>query len=248
MVIIIDTLIPKKITRVILNLKNLVVKLHVKVFDDTGGIHNEFGYNGSKYLKLDNVTFISLDMIDGNTWSKDKSIIITQNNIYAVVTNMKKIINDIYNENIFANKSDGEIIAYKDMVEKFTRRFTLTGTNQQILLRPGVVYDENEVSYEGIQIYFNKFENKIDLTIDVFESLCYTLEQIDLFTYSQLLVNYYVSYYNKKYNELFNETKQIVQAKPKVQFTKPQEDTTESNFRKNTDKEVLFSGLDTNET
>lgn len=245
--IIIDKLIPKKITRVILNLKNVVVKLHVKVFDDSGGVHNEFSYNGSKYLKLDNIAFLSIDMVDNNTWSKDKSIIITQNNIHSVVSNMKKIINDIYNENIFANKPDGEIIAYKDMVEKFTRRFTLTGTNQQILLRPGVVYDENELSYEGIQMYFNKLENKVDLPIDIFEALYYTLDRIDLFTYSQLLINYYVSYYNKKYNELFNETKQIVPNKPKVQFTKPQEDTTESNFRKNRDKETLFSGLETDE-
>lgn len=232
---------PEKLTRTILNLKNLILKLHVKIMDETGSIHNEYEYNNKMYLKIETPVYLSLEIVD-DVWSKDKGIIITQNNLHGVRNILKRIINDIYNENIFANKPDGEVVAYKDMVEKCTRKLTLFGTNQQILIRPSVIYDDNDISYEGVILYINKFDNKAELSIELLEVLYYTLKQIDLFTYSQLLVNYYISYYKNNNEPVFSIKKKQYVSKPKVVFDNPTEEVT-STYRPNKEKNELFSGL-----
>lgn len=228
-----------------MNFKNLVLKIHVRVFNEQGNCHNEYEYMNNLYLKLDTNVYLTLEIVS-DEWSKDKTLLISQNNIQSIVSMIKKVIKDIYNENIFANKADGEIIAYKDMVDKFTRKISLYGTNQQILIRPGVIYDDNEVSYEGAILYINKFENKAELPIEMLEALYYTLSNIDLFTYSQLLLNYYISYYKKSDENLFADNKKTFTPKPKVNFSDVKEEV-ESTYRPNNDKEKLFSGIKENE-
>lgn len=235
----INTNIPEKATRTIINLKNVVVKLHVKFSTDNGNAHTEYEYGKKRYLKLEPSVYLTLELVS-DTWDKTKTVIITQNSIYGIVCNMKQMIDNIYNENIFANKSNGEIVAYKDMVDKYTRRMVVSGTNQQIMFRPAVIYDENELTYEGVELYINRLENKAELTIESFEALYYTISQIDLFQYSQLILNYFTNYYGKKYvsSDAPKQTKQ------KISFTDNSEQT-EANYRPNDDKEKLFSGINT---
>lgn len=214
----------------------MVLKLHVKLSTDNTSMHNEYEYGGNVYIKIEPQVYLTLECV-GETWSKDKCIIITQSNIYGIIQNMKKVIDSIYNEDIFANKPSGEIIAYKDMVEKFTRKISVYGTTQYIMLKPSVIYDENDISYEGVEMYLNKYDNRIEMTIELFEALYYTLSKIDLFQYSQLLINYFASYKGGNIN-LNNPPQKI--SKPKVIFS---EEKTEATYRPNKDKDNLFSGL-----
>ena len=238
---------PEKITRTILNFKNLVLKIHVRIMNDQGSYHSEYEYMNSLYLKLDTNVYLTLEIMS-DEWSKDKTLIITQNNIQGVVNTLKNILHDIYSENIFANKPNGEIIAYKDMVDKFTRKISLYGTSQQMLIRPGVIYDDNEVSYEGAILYINRFENKVELPIELLETLYYTLKEIDLFSYSQLLINYFVSYYKNGNTNLFENGKKTFIPKPKVNFNDVKEESIVSSYVPNNDKENLFSGIKGKET
>ena len=77
------------------------------------------------------------------------------------------------------------------MVEKHTVRLFNIGPNQRMVIKPAIIYDENEISYEGVVLYINKTANYVELPIDAFEALYYTLKETNIFVYSQLMINYY---------------------------------------------------------
>ena len=59
-------------------------------------------------------------------------------------------------------------------------------------MAPTVVVDINDgKSYEGVQLSINRDEIYAELTLDEFEAMVHILEKIDLFVYSQELLNFY---------------------------------------------------------
>lgn len=186
-----------KISRLIYQpTKDLSLKLHVKLVKENSGrkenFHNIFEVEGNKYLRLDLQSFLTVELTDGE-WSRDKTIVLDQRNIIHFIKGLEKCVNNIYNGGIFAQNKEGDIIIYSDMAEKCTVRIYNLGMNQKVVLKPSIVYDENEVSYEGALLYLNKSSNVVQLTIDSLESFLYNLKQVNLFVYSQLLLNYFVS-------------------------------------------------------
>ena len=228
--------IPNTLSRSILRFKGLNLRIQVKLKKDDGKtFHNEFKFADKTYLKLDPIVYLILELDKVNDeYNPDRSILIGQGNIHLYIKKMKKIIKDIYNENIFAIKKN-EIILYSDMSKKFTQIIQVPGTTQGLAIVPAVVYDENEVSYEGVNLYFNKTENVIGLSIDEFEALAYTIEHIDLFTYSQTLINY-ISNYNK------DETVQKISSKLNRSIDwRNNNNTVNANFRKNDNDDTMSS-------
>lgn len=239
---------PEKISRIILRINNLVVKISININNDTFKSYKETEYAGNLYMTLNLYPTISIEVYkdknDDVIYDKTTFFPIGQGNIGSVVKTMKKVLKNIYNEDIFAIQNN-KIIVYKDMATKYSERITIPKLGYTMLIRPSVVYDENETSYEGVNIYINKTDNITMLSIDEFENLVYTLDKIDMFTYSQLLFNWYISF-NNQYEEnrkllLGNTTLESPVRKmidwstnvPKVS----------SNYRKNEEDDDMFKGL-----
>lgn len=187
----------KKITRTILNIqKNLSLKLHVRLTVDDNGqpklFHNAYSYDGDDYINIESVPFMTLSLKTDEGWDKSNNIMITPMNIVHVVKAMDRLLKAIYSDDIFAVDRNNKIVIYKDMVEEHTERVFNLGANQRLIMTPAIILDHNDIEIEGVILYLNKPENSVQLSIDAFESLCYQIKTIDLFTYSQLLLNYYL--------------------------------------------------------
>ena len=70
---------------------------------------------------------------------------IDQRNIYHVIKGFEKSLNAIYHGGIFATNKKGDIVIYSDMVEKHTVRLFNIGPNQRMVIKPAIIYDENEI-------------------------------------------------------------------------------------------------------
>lgn len=234
----------KKISRTILNIqKNLLLKMHVKlVYEDDNGesklFHNEFEFNGSNYITIENMPFMTLELKDRDGgWDKSRNIMITPMNIVHVVKAMERLIDAIYGDDIFAVNSNNKIVIYKDMVEKHTERIFNLGANQRLVITPAIILDHNDVEVEGVIMYINKPDNSVELSIDAFEALAYNIKKIDLFTYSQLLINYFMMQDNKILNKP-QERKSY--APPKRDVFSKDSMIVQGNVKRNSD---LFDGL-----
>lgn len=240
----------KKISRTILNIqKNLSLKLHVKLVsvDENGQtrlFHNEYEYEGSNYIKIDNMPFMTLDMREKDIeWDKSHSIMITPMNIVHVVKGMERLLEAIYGDDVFAVDRNDKIVIYKDMVEKHTEKIFNLGMNQRLVLKPAIILDHNDTEMEGVLLYINKPENVVELSIDAFESLLYNLQKIDLFTYSQLLINYYVSQKNIDSRREPVERYKYTPPKREVFTTQESSSKIQGNIKRNID---VFDGLGKN--
>jgi hypothetical protein len=166
-------------------------------------------------------------------WDRSQSVMITPYNIHSVIRGFKKIIDNVYNGNIFVVTKNNKIISYKEEVDKNIVLINLIGgTGGYIQLVPGVVLDEDGLEYEGVIVYLNKSDNFTTLPIDYIESLYYILSKVDIELYGQTLMNYVISYYGeipKKINK--------IEKKPTLDFSIPGGVCT-SNFNKE-EKNIL---------
>lgn len=237
---------PEKITRTILRYPNLALKIQVKLKEETIATHNEFTIGDKKYINLNFNGYVTLELVKQNDQSFDmtKSFLIGMGNLGSVVKTMKKVLKNIYEQNIFALQNN-KVIVYEDMAKKYTEQVTIPRIGQAIMIKPSVIYDENETSYEGVHIFINKVENVIPLSIEEFENLVYTLEKIDIFEYSQSLVNYYLAFTNhhEKNLDLFSNRKMYnSQIKKNIDWTSSSKEKTTSNFSTSKDEDI-FEGL-----
>ena len=237
---------PEKITRVIYAYGNLTIKLHVKILDDKNEpLHTEYEYGKKKYLKLDNFVYLTLDITESGQWDQSKSIMITQYNMHVISSAINKVIKDIYNGSMYAMKKNGELIIYKDKVVECTQQVNIVSPPAALLIEPTIVYDDNEIGYEGVNLFINKRENVIQIPIHYLEALKYTLDKIDLFHYSQLLLNYFVSYYGGSNERVFERKHNVNRYKQNISFDNPNVETTSANFRRPSDDSDIF-GFDRN--
>lgn len=185
-----------KISRVLVQpVKNLVMKIHVELLKEKEGkvtnFHNVFTFGSKTYLRVDLQSFVTIEMTDGE-WSKDKSVLIDQRNMYQVIKGFEKSLENIYNGDVFAVNKEGKTVIHKDSIEKNTVKIYNMGNSNRLILRPSIIYDNDDMTYEGVVLYINKTENYVELPIDAFEALYFTLKKVDLFVYSQALLNYYL--------------------------------------------------------
>lgn len=227
----------KKLTAVIIRPnKNLLLKVNVNVKEDNNvrSFHTVNTVNGNDYLTLDTMPFLTLELKDkegGGDW-KDKAILINQNNIYQIVKGFEKCLENIYNGGVFAVDKQGNSIIFADMVEKNTVRIFNLGANKRMVIKPAVIFDENETQYEGVILYINKTANFVELTIDALEALYYCLSKIDIFSYAQLLLNYYVSVAQKEGVDVAANKNTIKKRSPDIINKKDKEFTTATVYEK----------------
>jgi hypothetical protein len=238
----------QKITRTILQpVRNLHLKIHVKMVNEKDGrkenFHNLFTMdNGNSILNLDLQSFLTIELKDGQ-WAKDKSVLLDQKNIHQVKKAFKKVLDGIYNGGIFAMNKSNKIIMYAEEREKFTQRVYNIGTHQRMVVQPAIIADESEgTEYEGVILYLNRTEHYIELPIDAFESLYYTLKEINMFVYSQVLVNYYIStIQNQKVEIKQNVIGGGTTSKKKPSIFLPETEEVKSTISKNETAEEFFN-------
>lgn len=232
----------KKISTEIIQFKNLLVRLHLKLVNESEGrednFHQVFTINDNTYIKLDLQSFITMELThDKKKWDKSKNIIVDKKNICHILKGFESMVKAIYEEGIFAFNEDHELIAYADMVQKYTIKIFNIGTTQKMVLKPVVMYDENDVSYEAVMLIFNKVDNFVCLSIDEFESLIYNLKQVNFVVYTQALLTYYLT--AVKGGKVEVKEKEVKQPK-KVHPFLVEEDSVKTNiFKEKTDKEFF---------
>lgn len=179
---------------------NLSLKMHVKLMEDKRSgrkenFHQEFEVRGKTYMNLDIQSFLTLEYRDKNVaWDRSQSIVINQRNLHVIVNDMGKMIKHIYGNDVFKHDAaKGHSVVYAEDIEKYTVRMYNLTANQRIVLKPAMIMGDSEEMYEGVIMYINNSDNVVELVVDAFESLYNTLKRIDLFLYSQSIVNYYAA-------------------------------------------------------
>jgi len=192
--------VPIKMSRTIYSKNGLVLKLNIRLKDEITdkSFHYETEYNNNTYLTLSPLVFLTISLIksQNETYDPSKSIVITHANLFILIREMRRFVNNFYKKNLFANKGN-HIIMYNDIANEVRTVIQLLGQNMQAIALNPTISNFDDVDYESVQMLLNNTSNEIILTIDEFESFLYILEQIDLFQYSQLLLNYFITYYKK---------------------------------------------------
>lgn len=177
--------------------RNLILKVHAKLLQEKEGrkenFHQIFSFKGNNYCKLDLQSFLTLEIKDEEPWVREKSLIIDQNNLFHILKGLNKSLDYIYKGDVFAMNKDNEVIMFKDKQDKCTVKIFNLGNTQKLIIKPAVIYDENDISYEGVILYFSKSSIFTELTIDAFESLVFNLKQVNIFIYARLLLSNYLS-------------------------------------------------------
>lgn len=239
---------PTKISRILGYFGKLTVKIHVSIKTNPNEpsdlFHNEFEFNNNVYLHLNPFVFITLERRtdNKNTWDKSGNIMLLQSNIHSFIRGIDEILENITIGKMFAAKNNGEIVLYKDEAIKNSVMIHLIHSNNTVKIMPGIVYDDNGTSYEGAIFYFNKIENDIPLTIEEMEGLRYLLTNIDLVTYSQLILNYFISYYKINKDNPVNKYKGSNKPTHHVLFDDNDDNLVKSNFSK-TEENNIMDGL-----
>lgn len=221
------------------------LRFHLKITEET---HKEFKFGGKLYSSLNSLGFVTLEYMDGqyDYENNTTSVMITDKSIYGLLTALKDAINNLYTYDIYY-KENGELRMYEEEANKYSIAKRLYGGGA-IMLRPTIVYDENETSYEGISLCVNTTNNRIDLPLETLEALYYTLTKVDFFIYTQSLLTYYITYYNiDEENTYVVDNTALTLPKPKVdwlneQHEEPKVEVT-STFRKQKDEfSAMFDG------
>lgn len=193
-----------KITRVLVQpSKDLILKLHCKTTKVVNGVKHDFNnifeYGDNTYLKMDHLTFLTLEIVNEHEWDKSKNLVITSKNIHQVQQALKMMIHTLKNGDIYkAKKKDNqstmyELFIYTEDVKANTMVVKLLGDNSRLGLQPCIFYEEDESTHEGVRLMINKQVNSVDIKIEQLEALYYNLIKVDLFMYGQMLVNYYMA-------------------------------------------------------
>ena len=232
---------PYKIFRPLFQTKDLLLRIHVVLNDENNNAHEEYEFNKKIYTKINPKTFLTLEIKkQDEQFDPTASMLIGRGTQCIFEKAFDRLLANIYTNDIFANKGN-TIIAYQDMVEKFSEKIMIPRSNTGVIITPAVIYDENDISYEGVTFFINRTSNTASLTISEFEEFVYTFKKIDLFSYSQLIMNYYASVYGAASQQPQTNNKQNHYAN-KIDWSMPkQEPQTASNFRKETDN--IFSGI-----
>lgn len=189
----------KKITSNMMKLSaNVILKFHVilsskgkdNVTDVPNAFHTIYENNNGKYITMDVRSFMTLEIKD-NAWNKSKSILITPNNIFQLMTHLNKLIANIYKKDSFFVTTDGKLTVNRDKLSDYTVRATNLTGDQRLIMFPAVFYDADDNEYEGASFLMNTSSNQFVIPIDTLESFKYEISQVNFMLYTSALLNHY---------------------------------------------------------
>ena len=199
----------KTISRHILRVQNVIVKMVVPLIDkETGAdlindsakeMPNDRPTEHSIYLE--HFPFVVIEIKNKNLnflEPRARMVIMTPKTQPVIVKALKHFIKEVFyeREDVFFVR-EGKTELYSVTEDMITRVYN-AGDKNNMLLEPVVITDQSDgTTYEGCRLYLNSSTNSVDLTVDQIESLYYTLSKIDIFMYSQALLNFYIAMNSK---------------------------------------------------
>lgn len=183
------------------NINKLFAKMVICLHDDKNAGFTDTAKTQSNeeifhYLSLSYFPMVILEINDKNVpWDRKSKIVMTSKNQLQLITGLKKAINILYRKDTYYY--DNGTLCLGNITETEITRVYNAGESNKLVIIPNIVSDTDTNQYEGVRIFINDTSVFVDLTIDEIESLVYSLEKIDLFLYSQGLVNFYIGYLNK---------------------------------------------------
>jgi len=217
--------IDKSISRTILTLPGLKVTMGVVLSDDDIMNPNQVGFYNGKikigtkqvsdtethlYYDLSYVPFVTIKP----SWKlyhdrgRSAMIVMTQKNQHTIVKGFKRMVRRFYEEDMFFER-EGVLKAYatKDEWVEYIRT-----DKDSILLTPITITDQSDgIVYEGVNMVVNKQDINIGMSIDELETLTYTLEHVDMFLYSQAIINAYLAIKSARTLVLVKNTEEAMQ-------------------------------------
>ena len=122
-------------------------------------------------------------------------VFINATNKRSVVKMMKKMWKLVCSNDVFFNEHDEcKMFAPKD--GKSYSMSMRVGKSSTLTLTPIIITDIDGYTYEGVRLMMGG-EATVDLVSDEYELLYRTLKNMDVFLYSQALLNFYVGYKEK---------------------------------------------------
>lgn len=199
----------RRVTRTVFRINKIICKINVPLVNDNSSYGNPVtvykGLNNSLNLNLDFNPLLILSFSDKKEWSRSNSIILTHRNISHFCKGLRKMIKK-FDDDIYYYTSSKKL-KLKAIDSSYLVQINNLGENNVVELYPIVVNDKDLIEYEGVRICFNNDTNYADLSYDELVSLEEMVSRIDIFTYSQLLINYAMIVQQKvRVNEYRNNT------------------------------------------
>lgn len=141
-----------------------------------------FYMNYAAYLKLE------FPRTADNLSTTDRlSLTISTSNKPLLVEKMQEFLDMFQKDDLFL-LDDGKLILNSSKRDYINFTFK---DNVIIEFRPTVISDKNNIAYEGAEFIINKEANYGLLSYREFKTLTKVIDDIDIFTYSQLLLNFF---------------------------------------------------------
>lgn len=238
--------IDKSISRTIARIGWLDIKMSIPLQGDQTPLLQDYeapdGENVQHYISLNHFPMVIIECArkEFKKYKRKKSLIMTNRNQHIIVKAFEKMKEILYRDDLFYTR-DGYLYTYHIDEDMLVKEYG-AGANNNFVLYPTVITMEGEgKQYEGVRMFFNESDISLDLSIDEFESALNVLKKIDIFVYSQALLNFYMTYKDKI------EKETVKPAKRKNLFKEPPPPPKEqvvSTIVKKDAGEDIMSGLD----
>lgn len=176
--------------------EKLDIKLSVNILDNQRNNSIYSYYHATpqnSYFVINISSFVGITYKDNSgQWDSNKRIKINNNNIYQLVTGLKRARNNLYHPKLFEYHDDGDITVNNDIVRRQTVDISNLLDGQCIEIIPSVVYDIDEKAMVGVMMHINNSEYWVDLSVDEFETFVYFFENLNIGTETQMVVNMFL--------------------------------------------------------
>lgn len=243
--------IDKSLTKHILRVGWLDIKMSIPMHSEKEPLINDYSIavnatDTNHYISINHFPMVIIECMkkEVKKQGRKKSLIMTSNNQNTIVRAFEAMDKILYRDDVFFTK-DHQLFTYEITEELIVKEYG-AGANNYFVMHPTVVNMVGEDrQYEGVRLYLNGMDISVDLAIDEFEAVLHTLKKIDIFLYSQSMINFYMIYKDKI------EKPEPVEAKRKKLFSVPppppeKEEVVSTIVKKDADDD-LMAGLEGNE-
>lgn len=181
---------------------SLILKHEVKlnkvhhISRDTTFFHKEYEYSSNKYIDVDTLRKIDLQVTSylllsvknkDIEWTDKRQIYLNSSNIYSFIRQLEMLLDKFYTVSDMFVYVDNKLVMAKDY--NFAVTFELFHT--RITLEPTVHTDDNGIDREAINVYINDNNNFSVMNLTEAGNLLYTLKNFDLYNSGLQLLNYF---------------------------------------------------------
>lgn len=239
--------IDKSITRTILRVGWLDIKMMIPLVDEKEALIDDYSKainatDTNHYLSIKHFPMVIIDCTkkELSKAGRKKSLIMTARNQSTIVRAFQEMKEILLRDDVFFIK--GNMLFTYELTDALIVKEYGAGNNNYFVMHPTVINMVGEDrQYEGVRLYFNGMDISVELAVDEFEAVLNVLKKIDIFLYSQALINFYMIYKDKivkteppKQKKLFN----VVPPPP------PEKEKLVSTIVKKNSNDNLLAGLE----